>query len=305
MSMKTSEARNRAWQFGDPSDPARRPSETRHDGDPTDGERAGEHSRSDDRQTALHPYREAVRTDPENAAAHKALANYLYAEQGEAAEAFFHYRHALALAPRDVETLMICGNLCVVEHRFEEAREYYRRALDIEPWNLDAATCIEKIDAIPAEGDGGQGAKARYEKIVAGDPARDASRMMAELEKLLENYPDFALAHNDLGVLHYKSGMKSEARRYYETAVRLAPENLVFRKNLADYYFLEEGRVQEALEIYLGVLAAEPGDVETLMAAGHICRALHRTEDARVFYERALEVEPWNAEAGRYLEEVQ
>jgi tetratricopeptide (TPR) repeat protein len=304
MSMKTNAARNQTRQTGEAPGPPRRPSETQPDSRRCQGDPAAEHHRDGDRPTALQLCREAVRKNPQNAAAHRDLANYLYAEMGEAAEAFLHYRHALALEPRDVETLLICGNLCVVEHRFEEAREFYGKALDIEPWNLDAATCMEQLDAIEGEGNGDQGANAHYEAIGAGDPSRNASQMMAKLKELVEKYPDFAPAHNDLGVLHYHRGLKSEAREYYEAAVRLQPDNIVFKKNLADFYSIEEGRIREALDIYHQVLSAEPNDVETLMVAGHICRALELPDDARVFYERVTEIEPWNSEAGRLLEHL-
>jgi len=102
--------------------------------------------RNGDRDRAVHHYREAVRLDPENAATRKDLANYLYAELGETAEAFLHFRRVLELDPQEVETLLICGNLCVVEHRFEDARACYRKVLDIEPWNQSAREALDKLE---------------------------------------------------------------------------------------------------------------------------------------------------------------
>jgi hypothetical protein len=34
--------------------------------------------------------------------------------------------------------------------------------------------------------------------------------------------------------------------------------------------------------------------VETLENLGHISKALDRMEEAKIFYRRALEIEPWN-----------
>jgi tetratricopeptide (TPR) repeat protein len=124
------------------------------------------------------------------------------------------------------------------------------------------------------------------------------------LERLLEMNPDFATAHNDLGILYYNQGDKEKALRHYEHAVRNDPHNLTFQKNLADYYFVEAGRVEEALAIYNKVLEVDFGDVDALMSMGMICEALERPEDARHFYNRVLEVEPGNVNARRQMENL-
>ena len=124
------------------------------------------------------------------------------------------------------------------------------------------------------------------------------------LENLLRTHPQFALAHNDLGVLKYNQGDKEEALSHYEQAARLEPHNLNFQKNLADFYFVESGRVEDALTIYNKVLEADFGDVEALMSMGLICEALDRPEDARHFYNRVLEKEPWNLDARQQLENL-
>ena len=117
-------------------------------------------------------------------------------------------------------------------------------------------------------------------------------------------HPQFALAHNDLGVLKYNKGDKEKALSHYEQAARINPHNLNFQKNLADFYFVESGRVEDALTIYNKVLEVDFGDVEALMSMGLICEALERSEDARHFYNRVLENEPWNEDARQQLENL-
>jgi len=124
------------------------------------------------------------------------------------------------------------------------------------------------------------------------------------LQNLLATYPDFALAHNDLGVLSYNQGDKETAQSHYEHAAQLEPDNMIFQKNLADFYFVELNRVQDAMAIYVKILETHPEDVETLMTAGHISAALQRFDDARTIYERVLEIEPWNADARQCLESI-
>ena len=124
------------------------------------------------------------------------------------------------------------------------------------------------------------------------------------LEQLVGRYPDYALAHNDLGVYHQKTGNNDQAGNHYKNAVRLEPYNSTFNKNLADFCYIVQGDVTEALKIYLDVLKSDPEDIEVLLAAGHISRAVNRPQDAEIFFSRVLEIEPWNLEASENLEKL-
>lgn len=117
------------------------------------------------------------------------------------------------------------------------------------------------------------------------------------LSRLLEIYPDYALAHNDLGVLYFNKGDRERALNHYEKAVQLNPDNITFQKNLADFYFIVLDRVEDALKIYLRILEKHPGDIETLLALGQICASLSRIEDARFLFSKVLELEPQNVNA--------
>ena len=123
-----------------------------------------------------------------------------------------------------------------------------------------------------------------------------------ELEKLLEVYPDFALAYNDLGVIYYNKGDKERALTYYEKAVVLNPENINFQKNLADFYFVELGRTEDAISIYIKVLAAHPEDIEALLAISNFCLTVEKINEANVFCNRVLEIDPENKDALKMID---
>ncbi|MGP8321261.1 MAG: glycosyltransferase, partial [Methanosarcinaceae archaeon] len=125
------------------------------------------------------------------------------------------------------------------------------------------------------------------------------------LERLLEMHPGFAIAHNDLGVLYYERGDKDKALKHYKQAAELNPDNITFQKNLADFYYVELGRVEDALRIYVKVLAANPEDVEVLLVTGHISVSLCKFDDAKLFYSRALEIEPCNEDARQNLHRLE
>ena len=143
-----------------------------------------------------------------------------------------------------------------------------------------------------------------YEKAKSLVDDGDSKNAVAVLESILERYEDFALAHNDLGVLYYQAGDMQAAVHHYEKAVEIEPANKAFRKNLADFYCIEQGRIEEAMRMYVDLLAVEPDDIEVLMSMGLICAALERPEDARHFYNRVLGAEPWNVDARQQLEKL-
>jgi tetratricopeptide (TPR) repeat protein len=137
--------------------------------------------------------------------------------------------------------------------------------------------------------------------MISEDNPEDA---IAALEQLLTEHPDFALGYNDLGVLYYQRGDKARCVKNYEKAIENEPRNPVFRKNLADFYLIEDGAVEKAMEIYVSVLKDDPEDIDALMAVGHICSALKENDSARTFFERILDVEPWNFDAIERLEQL-
>jgi Flp pilus assembly protein TadD len=134
----------------------------------------------------------------------------------------------------------------------------------------------------------------------AMQPVLQASRpedAVRALENIVRSFPNFARAHSDLGMLYYQSREKQKAVAHYERAATISPENADFQKNLADYYYVEMARAEDALKLYSKVLQARPKDVETLMTAGHILVSLKRFDEADAYYRKVLEIEPWNKAA--------
>ena len=147
-------------------------------------------------------------------------------------------------------------------------------------------------------------AEALYAEASRKAQSGDYRGAIRDLEKTVQNDPEYALAHNDLGVLYYSTGKKSRSLHHYEQAVRLQPDNITFQKNLADFYFVEENRAEDALRIYVEVLAKKPGDIDGLLATARICEKIGKVEDARDFYESVLGEDPENCEAIRWLKPI-
>jgi Flp pilus assembly protein TadD/glycosyltransferase involved in cell wall biosynthesis len=257
-----------------------------------------------DKDKAQHLYEEACRLAPYNGVFHKNLADFYFIERGNAQQALAKYVQALTLNPQDVECLMGTGHICMALDRSEDARVFFERTLQIEPWHAEALRWIEQLEAsarpvmVPMQpGD-------LYATAHSQAAAGDVKGAIETLQTLVAKEPDHALAHNDLGVLYYEQGDKAQALRYYERSVRLAPKEPNFLKNLADFYFVEQARTQEALRIYVQILEMNREDLECMMAAGTICATLGKSDDSRDFFERVLQIDPWHAQARENLDRI-
>ncbi|UCD82325.1 MAG: tetratricopeptide repeat protein, partial [Desulfobacterales bacterium] len=260
--------------------------------------------RAGEKEKALKHYEQSAKLAPANIVFQKNLADFYFVEKGMIEEALKIYVNVLTIEPEDIETLQITGQICMSLHKFDDAKVFFNRVLEIEPWNFEAQELLDTLQALGQESIEEKTPDKIYREIQSEMEGKDPRTVIEALEKLAAAAPEFALAHNDLGVLYYQSGEKEKALTHYERAARLEPENATFQKNLADFYFVEQGRVEDALKIYVDLLAVDPEDVETLQITGHICVALHKFEDAKVFYRRILELEPWNADARQNLDKL-
>ena len=254
---------------------------------------------------AVARYRRAIDLEPNNTNYRKNLADILAVTFGELEEALQHYVAVLESDNKDVEALLATGHICARLERYDDAAEFYEKVLEIEPNNSDAANWLgnmrEKVSTNGLEGNLNE----CYQALITEIDHEDLAEAVQKIENFIEMYPYYGQAHNDLGVLYYKNEYKTKVLACYLKAVELEPENVTFRKNLADFLYVEEGRVEEALENYVAVLRIKPDDVETLLITGHICTAIEQFEDAMGFYHKVLDLEPQNFDARQNLEALE
>ncbi|MBI5062273.1 MAG: tetratricopeptide repeat protein [Desulfatitalea sp.] len=258
-----------------------------------------------DKDKAQRFYEKACELAPYNGVFQKNLGDFYYLERGDAEKALSRYVQALTLDPQDVESLMGTGHICMALGRLDDARVFFNRALALEPGHAEAQQCLQQLDAASASSGAATPSRDLYAVAQSQATAGDPRGAIQTLEQLVGREPNHAQAYNDLGVLHYEQGDKGQALRFYEQAARLAPHDATFLKNLADFYFVEQGRIQEALRIYIQILESNREDVECLMAAGTICLSLDKSGEARTFFERVLEIDPWHAQARDNLNRIQ
>jgi radical SAM superfamily enzyme YgiQ (UPF0313 family)/SAM-dependent methyltransferase len=144
-------------------------------------------------------------------------------------------------------------------------------------------------------------AEQEYQKILELVTANRIDEVYKALTQLVENYPEFALAHNDLGVLDFASGSKDTALMHCKLAVKISPNNVNFQKNLADILYLSFGKIVDAVSIYLDIASKNPDDIEVLIALGNASITLEQPANAEKFFERVCQLDPSNSLANRGL----
>jgi len=239
---------------------------------------------------ALAHYEKANRLQPNNPTVIKNLAEFYFVVLGWNDDAIEMLTEMLNAWPNDFEILTALGNISERVGRPDEARAFYRKALQIEPQNTELREILAKLD--------GPVSAAEYRSQPA---LAQVDEEVAQLERLLTQNPANALAHNNLGIVYTRRGEYVDARVHHEQAVKYEPANLVYQKNLADLYYTVLGMTDEAVEIYTTLLKKHPNDAEVLTALAILSKGANLHEQARTFINKVLSLQPWNNEARTFL----
>ncbi len=281
---------------------------------------------------ALGRYERAVRLSPRNSTFLKNLASFYFVELGWTDDAILIYTELLKENSEDTEVLEALAIISNIIGGSEEAELFLRRILELEPWNNNARSMLSSLSVagitaapvimavptptvVPSELDSlladlrqtisqmappDKSPEERYRSAKQFADQGLTANAMQELEELVQAFPDYALAFNDLGVLYQLQGENERSLAAHQQAVCFEPRNPVFRKNLANLLYAVLGRTDEAIAIFIEVLGDYPEDVETLLALGQISAVNNCNEQAKIFVGKVLELEPWNTDAREF-----
>jgi arylsulfatase A-like enzyme/Tfp pilus assembly protein PilF len=112
-------------------------------------------------------------------------------------------------------------------------------------------------------------------------------------EKILSLRPETSTSYINLALMHAKMRQFEEAIRILEQGTARIPGSEILLSRLADTYMLM-GRLKKALNAWQAVLVVNPRYFDALLASGWILNFMGNKEEARAFYEKALEIEPEN-----------
>jgi len=116
------------------------------------------------------------------------------------------------------------------------------------------------------------------------------------LPPALELKPDFAEAHNNLGIAFQDQGKLDEAGVCYRRALELKPNNAEAYNNLGTVY-KDQGEVGGSGRLLPTGMELKPDYAKAHNNFGNALKDLGKLEEAGACYRRALELKPDYAEA--------
>lgn len=205
----------------------------------------------------------------------------VYSDLGDNASASQVLKRVAEKSP-NVRTLLALASAYEQLRQFREAAEAYRKALELNPDNLDLK-------------------RAYAQSLFAAD---DTDKARAVFEELLEAEPNDLLALLRLSQIHRQQQDFSKAEEYAQRAARLDPSNLEVQYN--EVSLLEaQGKLKEAIARLKEILASierRPssfGDrtnrVILLERLGLLYRMAEQTQDAVAAFREMAQVDPDSA----------
>lgn len=180
---------------------------------------------------------------------------------------------------QDLEFLRVEGNIEVYLDKRSGAEVYLGGTRTPEALFQTACEAIRPHFKIPGEAP------------VAGEDADAVNSAVADLEKLIADYPDFAQAMFFCGKGYVSLGQYGAAYRHFAKGNELEPNVEGYARELGGVC-LELGRFDEAVVIGEKAAALKPDDRETLGNLSIIYLMAERTEAALKAIKSALKIDP-------------
>ncbi len=234
--------------------------------------------------------------DPSNVVTLKNLAE-LATHEDHLDEAAACYQEILDVDPEDIEALVAAGLIALAITRYDNAEVFFTRALEVDPENREARKGLEEARANPLLDV--KALEERAKLLVAKNKIGEAAEIFRQIT---EQEPPSSDVYYNLGLCYCKLQQRSQAIDALVKAVELDPRNPTKAKALVRL-LVEEGMYEEGIRLLASILRYAPDDVETVLSLAQLYEQAGRGNDACVFYERVLTLDPENEEAHAYLHE--
>ena len=111
-----------------------------------------------------------------------------------------------------------------------------------------------------------------YQRGVAQLASQQFPAAIASLRQALRLQPDFAAAHERLGIALARQGQLDDATLHFHTALKLQPDSVATHCNLALAY-LQQSNAAEAVTYYRRALRLQPRSADIHVNLGNALRA--------------------------------
>ena len=199
-----------------------------------------------------------LKEDPFSARAHSGLSR-AYWQQGKTEDALNSLTRALELEPDDRETVLQCSRVFDALGKKDFSMEVLQSYLARNPRDQLVQNEMDQLDG-PAKSDPVSDVGEFFRKQGEIQVERgNLDHAIACFEMALENNPELAEAHNDLGVIRWRAGNLEKALEHFYKALDLKPEDPEILCNSARA-LSEAGRGDLAVSLFREYLRRRPED---------------------------------------------
>ena len=229
---------------------------------------------------AMAVYREGLKhrtNDP--ALLHTGLGTLLF-QQGKIDEAISELQLAVKLRPNSTAFNNL-GIAVASGGRLDEAIEYHKKAIGLDPKNSEAHYNLANI-------------------LLSRNKLRQA---IGEYEEAVRIKPKYTKAHINLAVALMRQGRPDEAIEHFTQASKIEPNNIDVHYNLA-MVLINKGLFEDAANQYRQILKLQPQDVDTRCVLGDVLAKQGRFGEAAAEYRQVLKIDPNYPRAQEGLENI-
>jgi serine/threonine protein kinase len=213
-------------------------------------------------EEGIKQYKEGLKINPRNPAAHYNLGNAL-AQKGRLREAAAEYRKAIAIAPNLTAAHFNLAMALLRSGEIDAAISEYREAIRTKPSFAEAYVNLGVA----------------YHKKGEVDQALKAYRQAVRIN------PRHAEAHHKIGMTFFMKGLLDEAINAYRDALRINPQYAEVHNNLGAALF-KKGLTDEAIGSYGKAIMSRPGFADAYYNIGiAFAKGDLHTEAIRAFKE--------------------
>jgi len=222
-------------------------------------------------------YSRVLKLAPFNAFLHNNLAK-AYGKEGNFEKSLYHYQQAIKHKPSFFEPYNRIGVLYLAKGDFDSAITYFQKAIQINPerehpyHNLGKVYLTQKKEALA-------------EKF---------------FQKAIEIHPYSGPSHLGLALIYLHQKDTRRAKEHLFKALSSSPEAPSFYYTLGKN-FLILGEIDAGIKAYKKVLKETPNDDLAYLQLGVIYYKKKAFQQAEIYWERAIELNPDNKEVIKQL----
>jgi tetratricopeptide (TPR) repeat protein len=234
-------------------------------------------------------------SDVVNKSPGKARARYnlglAYHDRGQMRLAASEWELSVEIEPRSNPALKELGIMCASAHRYEEAKDYYRRA--IEASATDAAAHYNLAVLLEKEGHAAEAVE-YFQSFLRIAPAylyQYVQSARLRIKALRPAYQGDARAHFNLGNAYKDRGDLESAAKEWKLAIEIDPKHSFALSQLGTKHFLE-GQHEEAIDYYRRAIEASETNAEAHYNLAMVLEKSGRPAEAAVCYGNFIRVAP-------------